>query len=102
MLACLDGNQRDTDNTCSTYAVIPTPLYMVRKERLELSRLAALEPKSSASTNFATPAENLLEERQNPAIPRARILAQALIRCNIGVEVSHDQKYRERVRNRHR
>jgi hypothetical protein len=27
---------------------------MVRKERLELSRLAALEPKSSASTNFAT------------------------------------------------
>ena len=29
---------------------------MVRKERLELSRLAALEPKSSASTNFATSA----------------------------------------------
>ena len=27
---------------------------MVRKERLELSRLAALEPKSSASTNSAT------------------------------------------------
>ena len=30
-------------------------LALVRKERLELSRLAALEPKSSASTNFATP-----------------------------------------------
>jgi hypothetical protein len=30
------------------------PLAMVRKERLELSRLAALEPKSSASTNSAT------------------------------------------------
>ena len=30
---------------------------MVRKERLELSRLAALEPKSSAYTNFATSAE---------------------------------------------
>ena len=29
---------------------------MVRKERLELSRLAALEPKSSAYTNFATSA----------------------------------------------
>ncbi len=29
---------------------------MVRKERLELSRLAALEPKSSASTNSATSA----------------------------------------------
>ena len=27
---------------------------MVRKERLELSRLTALEPKSSASTNSAT------------------------------------------------
>ena len=27
---------------------------MVRKERLELSRLATLEPKSSASTNSAT------------------------------------------------
>ncbi len=26
----------------------------MRKERLELSRLAALEPKSSASTNSAT------------------------------------------------
>ena len=31
-------------------------LIMVRKERLELSRLAALEPKSSASTNSAIPA----------------------------------------------
>ena len=29
---------------------------MVRTERLELSRLAALEPKSSVSTNFATSA----------------------------------------------
>ena len=28
--------------------------HMVRKERLELSRLTALEPKSSASTNSAT------------------------------------------------
>ena len=27
---------------------------LVRKERLELSRVAPLEPKSSASTNFAT------------------------------------------------
>jgi hypothetical protein len=29
-------------------------LNMVGTERLELSRIAALEPKSSASTNFAT------------------------------------------------
>ena len=37
---------------------------MVRKERLELSRRKTLEPKSSASTNFATsalPAQNLPE-----------------------------------------
>jgi hypothetical protein len=38
---------------CSTCV---QPLRVVRKERLELSRLAALEPKSSASTNFATSA----------------------------------------------
>ena len=31
---------------------------MVRKERLELSRLATLEPKSSVSTNSTTPAKN--------------------------------------------
>ena len=30
---------------------------MVRKERLELSHLAAPEPKSGASTNFATSAQ---------------------------------------------
>ena len=42
----------DTDAVrCCTQAAL-----MVRKERLELSRLAALEPKSSASTNFATSA----------------------------------------------
>ncbi len=33
---------------------------MVRKERLELSHLAALEPKSSASTNSATSAYHAL------------------------------------------
>ncbi len=31
--------------------------YMVRTERLELSRLAALEPKSSVSTNSTTSAQ---------------------------------------------
>src|SRR5690606_41551964 len=34
--------------------VIASSLLMVGTERLELSHLAALEPKSSASTNFAT------------------------------------------------
>ena len=38
-------------------------LEMVRKERLELSRVAPLEPKSSASTSSATFARN--EIRQN-------------------------------------
>ena len=33
---------------------------MVREERLELSHLAILEPKSSASTNSATPANQIL------------------------------------------
>ena len=35
---------------------------MVRKERLELSQVAPLEPKSSASTNFATFAAPLSSE----------------------------------------
>jgi hypothetical protein len=35
---------------------IPTKIKVVRKERLELSHLAAPEPKSGASTNSATPA----------------------------------------------
>ena len=33
---------------------------MVRGERLELSHLAILEPKSSASTNSANPAHNII------------------------------------------
>jgi hypothetical protein len=36
--------------------VIGALINLVRKERLELSHLAALEPKSSAYTNFATSA----------------------------------------------
>ena len=36
---------------------IPYALFFVRAERLELSHLAALDPKSSASTNSATPAQ---------------------------------------------
>ena len=36
---------------------------MVREARLELAHLAAPEPKSGASTNFATPAYNLEKKR---------------------------------------
>jgi hypothetical protein len=35
---------------------------MVRKERLELSRRKALEPKSSVSTNFTTSAESGVDD----------------------------------------
>ncbi len=49
---------------------------MVRKERLELSRREALEPKSSVSTNSTTPAKLLLVKgalcsvlRVNQSIP---------------------------------
>ena len=37
-----------------------TKLRMVRKERLELSHLTILEPKSSASTNSATSAKQMV------------------------------------------
>ena len=43
---------------------------MVRMERLELSRLAALEPKSSASTNSATPASVMALKRGELYIDR--------------------------------
>ncbi len=42
---------------------------MVRKERLELSRVAPLEPKSSAYTNFATFAhQGCHDKRQMPEL----------------------------------
>ncbi len=40
---------------------------MVRTERLELSRLAALEPKSSVSTNSTTSAEGVLQKSKRQA-----------------------------------
>ena len=50
---------------------------MVRKERLELSRREALEPKSSVSTNFTTSASGVTEgdrtldhRNHNPALYR--------------------------------
>ena len=47
---------------------------MVRKERLELSRLATLEPKSSVSTNSTTPAKNpeLYPNKLNSSLLRNR------------------------------
>ncbi len=40
---------------------------MVREARLELAHLAAPEPKSGASTNFATPAYNFSEKKTRSA-----------------------------------
>ena len=42
---------------------------MVREARLELAHLAALEPKSSASTNFATPAIMVATTGFEPVTP---------------------------------
>ena len=47
----------------------------MRKERLELSRLAALEPKSSASTNSATLAGRVQLKKHQP-FKQGAIVAQ--------------------------
>lgn len=41
---------------------------MVREERLELSRIAPLDPKSSAYANFATLAQKYVERRTSTAL----------------------------------
>ena len=51
---------------------------MVRKERLELSRLTALEPKSSASTNSATLASVCALNNQ-AQITKTRIVSQVCL-----------------------
>jgi hypothetical protein len=51
----MDSNQRMTGSKPVALPLGYTPT-MVRKERLELSRREALEPKSSVSTNSTTPA----------------------------------------------
>ena len=54
---------------------------MVRKERLELSRRKTLEPKSSASTNFATSAQNP-EKAIRRAQTRRGMVSQNVSRFN--------------------
>ena len=59
-MAGVDGLEPTNDGIktrCLTTWLYPNNiLTMVRKERLELSRREALEPKSSVSTNSTTPA----------------------------------------------
>ena len=50
---------------CLTNLAIPQ---MVRKERLELSRREALEPKSSVSTNSTTSAQLDIPERYSKKV----------------------------------
>ena len=57
---------------------------MVRKERLELSRLAALEPKSSASTNSAT----LACVRQNAKTLKAVLYLKTKLAEKINVKTT--------------
>ena len=52
-VAGLEPTNGGIKTRCLTNLAIPQ---MVRKERLELSRREALEPKSSVSTNFTTSA----------------------------------------------
>ena len=53
--------------------------YLVRKERLELSRVTPQEPKSSASTNSATLALNSRSSNIPPAVCRYKHHAIAVI-----------------------
>ena len=55
-VAGLEPTNGGIKTRCLTNLAIPQQ--MVRKERLELSRREALEPKSSVSTNSTTPAWN--------------------------------------------
>ena len=55
-LGYLDSNQGMLASKASALPLGDNPTNMVRKERLELSHLAAPEPKSGASTNSATSA----------------------------------------------
>ncbi len=55
---------------------------MVRKERLELSHLAAPEPKSGASTNFATSAHIVVHPKKDGASGRIRT-SDRLVRSQV-------------------
>ena len=59
---------------------------MVRTERLELSHLSILEPKSSASTNSATSAVSV--RRLEKPFSRARIIPYHLLLPRIACVVS--------------
>ena len=74
-LGYLDSNQGMLVSKTSALPLGDTPSHttsneiMVREARLELAHLAALEPKSSASTNFATPAIMVATTGFEPVTP---------------------------------
>ena len=63
-VAGLEPTNDGIKTRCLTTWLYPNNiLQMVRKERLELSRREALEPKSSVSTNSTTPAQSEPQEK---------------------------------------
>jgi hypothetical protein len=66
---------------------------LVRAEGLEPPRLSSLEPKSSASTNSATPAR----EKRGALLLRARLYNTAGLGCTKKVAVRPDVFDEERV-----
>jgi hypothetical protein len=77
--------RRDAVNAAQAGAVGLTLRMLVRKERLELSRHKALEPKSSASTSSATSAFGLSHPPGELAPQRTRKTRRLLICVNIGL-----------------
>jgi hypothetical protein len=79
--------RRDAVNAAQAGAVGLTLRMLVRKERLELSRHKALEPKSSASTSSATSAFGLSHPPGELAPQRTRKTRRLLI-CKVNIGLS--------------
>ena len=62
---------------------------MVREERLELSRVTPLEPKSSASTNSATLAKTSIEQVLNLTLCTRRLFTQKHIKNLLNPVLRH-------------
>ena len=78
-------------------------MLLVRKERLELSRLAALEPKSSASTNSATFACGAEKPQGARIITERPSTASDLHHgAAAGLTVQHPREHLRQARERHR